>query len=302
MPGSTWESYRSGVDQILGTLDKPTYDAIWAYASSPPSQGENYAARAAAAKALTAQGYSDAQANALLDAAQGLHQNPNGSPTPFGVSSQSPALLDSMINDAKSGKYPGKKPTDPGVDAITKRIQEFADKTATTDPAILDQLRRWGTSQGQQQAGAAGVWGAGAGGGLSQLGQAGIATDLQTKYSLQQQGLHEQALGLLNQRDIGLGQLALGYNQLLQSQADAKWAAQKNQAQGIGAGVGTIGGAILGGYLGGPEGAAAGMKIGSSAGGGIGGLLAGGNGPSYQQAPNIQWSGSRGSGGSGTGF
>ena len=172
------------------------------------------------------------------------------------------------------------------VDDLTAQIKAFGDSLGVADPRIAAYLQRRATDIGQASAGRAGVSGRS---GLSQLGTAGIAGQLDAQYAFQRQGLQAQVYGLANQRDLGLGQLNLQYDQMRQQQAEQEWAAQQNQAQGvgsaIGAGLAAIPGVALAPYTGG---ASLGLiGAGAAAGGGIGGLTAQGaaRGPSYSSLP-----------------
>jgi hypothetical protein len=188
---------------------------------------------------------------------------------------------------------------------ITTNIQKFIDglgADAAGTKRMQDLIAR--KAQAQQgasasRAGLGSVGSGGVGGGLSEMGRASIAGDLNTKYDLQRQGLQAQAMGLLNQRDLGLSQLDLQYTQLQNQQAEAQWAAQKNQAQGIGSAIGAGVGAL--GFIGGPALGAATMGAGSALGGGLGGLATGGSGPSYQ-APRPTSGTFRGGSLGGTGY
>ncbi len=217
------------------------------------------------------------------------------------------------INYFGGSSAPGQKDA-PGstaeTDPITKNINDFL---ATLDPNHPDTKKAYaligqraqatqGTMNARAGLGSVGSGWANSGverGGLSQLGQSAIQTNSQTQYDLQRKGLIQQGQGLLNQRDLGLKGLELGYQQLQNQQQEQKWAAEKNQAQGIGAGIGTAVGAL--GFLGGPALGAATMAGGSALGAGFAGLASGGGGPSYQSKPSWLPSSNRGSLG-GTGY
>lgn len=113
--------------------------------------------------------------------------------------------------------------------------------------------------------------------GLGLRGVATAATKATMPYMQQRAGLAQNALSLANQRDLGLGNLELGREQLaanimnMNNQANASMAAyaqQQNQGMGslVGAGIGALG------FLGGPALGTATMGAGASIGGAIGGM------------------------------
>ena len=160
------------------------------------------------------------------------------------------------------------------------------------DP-VFQSLINAGRSAGQYAAGRAGV---ASNEGLGLRGVAAAATQATTPYLQSRQQLAQGYMGLANQRDLGLGNLALGRDQLtlqgqqmqdqfgLQAQAMqnqialANWQQQQTQAQGLGALLGAGVGAL--GFLGGPALGAATMPLGASLGGGLGGMIGGGAAPS----------------------
>lgn len=178
---------------------------------------------------------------------------------------------------------PGSKPKDGGEAAgrqsITEQIQKFVDSmtgASRPDDPVRMSLIQAGTDAAQKSAGAAGLAGRST---LAGTQAASVAQQNLAPYEAQRASMRGQGLNLLNQRDIGLGQLANSAMDLQNQAAAGKWAAQQNQNQGIGAAIGAGVGAL--GFIGGPALGAATMSAGSALGGGLGGLAGGGSGPSY---------------------
>lgn len=170
---------------------------------------------------------------------------------------------------------------------INDQIQRFID-SMTGEMAPNDPVRLSLVQAGQDAAqGAAGRAGLGASGrsGLVGSSAASLAQRNIVPYEAQRAQWRAQGLGLLNNRDISLGQLALEKTKLDRQAEDATWAAQQNAQQGlgsaIGAGLAAIPGIALAGYTGG---ASMGLiPAGASFGGGIASLAGGGSGPNYSR-------------------
>lgn len=121
----------------------------------------------------------------------------------------------------------------------------------------------------------------------STLGAGAAAAQYNTgmqAYDFQRKQLATNVAGLMNNRDLGLGQLQQGWEAMQNQLAEKRAAWDQNQFQAIGSAVGGIGGAVLGGYFGGPMGAAAGGSAGSQFGGGVTGMIGGlaTGGPQYR--------------------
>jgi len=190
------------------------------------------------------------------------------------------------INKFLQGLNPGSPEYQQAQVYISKRAQSA--QGASSARAGLGSFGSGGAQTGQ-----------GLGGGLSAYGEGTIQADMNTKYRLQNEQLKAQGLGLLNQRDLGLKGLELGYQQMQNQQAEQAWAAQQNQNQGIGSAIGAGLGAL--GFIGGPALGAATMSGGAAVGGALGGLASGGSAPRYASMPSwTQGGGNKGSlGGSG---
>jgi hypothetical protein len=210
--------------------------------------------------------------------------------------------LDASAADRKSeaDKAAAKAEEDKIRGGITKRVSDFASAMGFTDPndPTGQLIQRKALSAGR---GFAGNAGAGPRSGLGQASVAGMTAQGLQQYDFQRKGLQQQALGLLNNRDVSLGQLDQGWSQLdmqrtnmINQQKEAQWAGQQNAQQGIGSMIGGLGGGILGAYFGGPQGASAGAGAGSSLGGGVAGLF-GSSSPNYAPPPKLR-------GGNGSGF
>lgn len=190
------------------------------------------------------------------------------------------------INKFLQGLNPGSPEYQQAQVYISKRAQSA--QGASSARAGLGSFGSGGKDVGQ-----------GLGGGLSAYGEGTIRADMKTKYHLQNEQLRAQGLGLLNQRDLGLKGLELGYQQMQNQQAEQAWAAQQNQNQGIGSAIGAGLGAL--GFIGGPALGAATMSGGAAVGGALGGLATGGSAPRYASMPSwTRGGGNKGSlGGSG---
>jgi hypothetical protein len=153
---------------------------------------------------------------------------------------------------------------------ITAKIKAFTD---LMHQPVMQQLLNAGNRQAQ-----------GMGGGLgSQVGNmqaSGQAMQAALPYLQQRNDLYKQGLGMQSDRQLSVENLKMGYAKMQNDMATQKWAADKNQMQGLGAGIGGLAGTALGAYLGGPEGAKVGASIGVAAGGGIG-SLGGPSAPAY---------------------
>ena len=160
---------------------------------------------------------------------------------------------------------------------------------STSDP-IAKQLIATGQNVAERQAAARGIGGP--------LGATAAMTTAQSAiqpYLAQRQAQALQTLGQAAQYDLGLGQLDLQQLQMNNQVALQDWAAQKNQAQGVGAAVGTAVGAIPMLIPGGQAIAPFTMAAGGALGGGLGGL--GSPQPTLSTSPRStggRWSSGRG--------
>lgn len=193
---------------------------------------------------------------------------------------------------AKYGGQPGAPSTDDIMGKLDSFYKQLMGPLPDNDPTA-QYIQRHAVNAAQRYGGAAGM------NGRSTLG-AGAAAAQYTSgaqaYDFQRKQLAAQVGGLMNQRDLGLKELQLGYDKFQADLADKQWAAQQNQNQGIGSAIGAglmaIPGVALAPYTGG---ASLGLiGAGATIGGGLGGLASGGSGPSYRP--------SRGIGNYGTGY
>lgn len=163
--------------------------------------------------------------------------------------------------------------------SITGQIQAFIDSMRgplNTDPAY-DQIMRASMNAAQAMGGSRGI---SSRSGLAAANASNVrAASLSPLVQARQQAL-AAGLSLQNQRDLGLGQLQAGYDKMQSDLAMQQWAAQQNQAQGIGSAIGAGAGAL--GFIGGPALGAATMAAGSAIGGGLGGVIGGPMQPSYR--------------------
>lgn len=179
-------------------------------------------------------------------------------------------------------------------DKITKYIDDMVNelRAPVIDPAtgqvrdsIYETLLKGGATAGMSSATMRGV-----GGGLAATSAMDTANSAALPYLMQRQSLLQNALGLQNQRDMGLEQLnqsAAGLN-LQQQQfnnniATNQWGADQNRMQGLLGGLGAVGGGIVGGLTGGPMGIVPGAKTGAALFAGMG--SAGSPGPNLTQVP-----------------
>lgn len=162
---------------------------------------------------------------------------------------------------------------------ISGQIQQFVDslKGPIGDDPVYQQISRQAINAAQAQAGRAGMSGRS---GLAATNAAAVTQSTSAPYYAARQSALAGGLQLQNQRDLGLGDLKLRKEALDKQLAEAQWAAQQNQAQGIGAGIGTAVGAL--GFIGGPALGAATMAGGAALGGGLGGLVGAPPAPSYR--------------------
>lgn len=162
-------------------------------------------------------------------------------------------------------------------DNIAARMQAFIDEMLgpmdTNDP-VYRGLMQAGVDAAQKHGGQAGLAGRST---LAGTQAASVAQQNVLPWMAARQQAGQQMLGQLSNRDISLGSLALGQQQVNNGLAESQSNANKNTLATLGA----VGGGIIGGIYGGPGGAAAGSQIG----GGVMGSLGGGgsSGPSYQQ-------------------
>lgn len=179
---------------------------------------------------------------------------------------------------ARRANAPLANPANNPQDAIAARMQAFIDSMLgpmnKNDP-VYRGLVQAGTDAAQQSAGRGGLSGRST---LAGTQAASVAQQNVQPWMAARQGAGAQMLTQLSNRDISLGNLAQGQQQIDAGLAESKSNADKNFWSTLG----SVGGGIVGGYFGGPGGAQAGAQIG----GGIGGSLAGGGagGPSYPQS------------------
>lgn len=167
------------------------------------------------------------------------------------------------------------KPTDTAKDDITARMNAFI--TAMGIPPDMSNpvyagLVNAGTSAAGRMQGQAGVAGRS---GMAGTQAASVVQANLLPYMQSREQAGAQMLQSLNGRDISLGQLAQGQQNINNGLAESQSNAAKNTASSLG----SIGGGILGGVIGGPGGAAAGSQIGSGFLGSLAG--GGGSGPNY---------------------
>lgn len=188
--------------------------------------------------------------------------------------------------------------------SLTDRISQYVkglQGDVSPDDPVMKGLTAAGVDAGQK---AYGMSGSGFGGGYEGRLSAAAAQRAALPYLQQRQQLAAQGMGLLNQRDIGLGQLSQGANQLqmqreqMQHQQSMENFAARQQEQmapwsAIG-GILGLGGGIASGFIPG-VGASGAMKA-------LPGLMSGGsNLLGGLGASGAQWRGGRGYGGGGGG-
>lgn len=231
--------------------------------------------------------YNDRQ---TFDAAMADWQRKKAAGDPF--PGPMPRLGEGVLKAEEAAKASGPN----AQDLISARMQKFIDSMmGPVDPndPVYRGLMQAGVDAAQRHAGGAGLAGRST---LAGTQAASVAQQNIQPYLASRQQAGAQMLANLSNRDISLGNLALGQQSLDRGAADAQWAAKQNQYQAIGSALGTGLGAVAGGYFGGAEGAKMGMQAGSSLGGGLGGVAAGGSGPSYAPAPRRSYGGNPGTG------
>lgn len=160
-------------------------------------------------------------------------------------------------------------------DSISARMQAFIDSMLgpmdANDP-VYQGLMQAGLDAAQKHSGQAGLAGRST---LAGTQAASVAQQNVQPWMAARLGAGQQMLTSLSGRDISLGNLALGQQQVNQGLAES----QSNAAKNTMGTIGSVGGGIIGGIYGGPGGAAAGSSIG----GGVLGSLGGGgaSGPGY---------------------
>jgi hypothetical protein len=169
------------------------------------------------------------------------------------------------------------------IDGIMRELQtQYAQLTGdiNSDPTYRS-LMKAGIGAGQYAADARGI---SSSEGLGLRGVERATAGAVLPYAQSRQQLAQNTLSLANQRDIGLGNLQLGQQQLqLQAQqmnnqtASAQAAYAQQQNQGMGSMVGAALGTAAGAYFGNPM---AGYQLGSSLGGAVGGMVGTGGTPS----------------------
>jgi hypothetical protein len=308
-----WKDFTTQVDSRIAKLPPEAQAAVTSFATNAPRMNgvngvtatpENNAAYSAAwgagKDALLDAGYSDAEAEMLLDAAWNVRKKANAGVGEMAFNGDqawgnyNADEIEAFLRGSDMGGGGADK------DPISANIRKFLaslDPNSAQTQAAYARADRLGKTRQNQMSSAAGMGSMGSGnlaGGLSAMGQAGIQGDLKAKYDLQRGSLQQAGLGLLSNRDLGLKGLEQGYVQMQNQQAEQAWAAKQNQAQGIGSTIGGIGGTLAGAYFNMP-----GLgKMGSELGGSVGGMAAGGGGgPRYAKTPSF--GGSNSSGGTG---
>ncbi|UOF79739.1 hypothetical protein [Caudoviricetes sp.] len=270
-----WSGYTGQIDHILGSMSPEDRAAVEGVMSGLVKTGDP--AYNAAVAAFQRYGYTPEEARGLVVASWSVRK-----------------LGDSTVSEADRAWLPGvlgKEPVGaaggPGRDDIMGKLSAFYKQLTgplpNNDPTA-QYIQRHAVNAAQRYGGAAGM------SGRSTLG-AGAASAQYTNgmqaYDMQRKQLATQVAGLMNQRDLGLGQLQQGYIQYQNQLEEAKAASQKAQMQGIGAAVGTGLGAAAGAYFGGAQGAQVGMQAGGQFGGGLAGM--------FSPQPNFSMGGSSGS-------
>ncbi len=297
-----WQDFTAYVDQYLGQLTPEGLQVV----REAQRSGGNTALRRKAADVLAVQlGWDAKKASNFVvlaenvlkrggknvqdsrDMAGNVHWSGEPARLPdrsaFGSDEQYfNAVLGMFGLDAAAGGGTTEDPDAAAKADITTQMQAFVDSllgpVPDNDPTAIA-ISQQAANAAQAYAGRAGV------NARSTIGAG--ATSAQTArglaaYDFERQKLAGQGLQMLSNRDLGLGQLQAGYEQLQIGLADAKFAGQQNQAQAMGALTGGLVGGVVGGYAGGPTGAATGMQAGSSAGAGLFGMFSGGGGPNYR--------------------
>lgn len=323
MPRLAAYEWTGFVDSYLGQLSPTELQQYRSAQRSPDITGANVETQAGLTILKQKFGWDDKKALAFMRLSQGVIKSDDvlarGAALDLGVESDSLSPEQTFeLARAQLGAGPGGSgglgpsggPAE-NTDQVTANINKFLEGLNPGSPeyqqAQVYISKRAQSAQGASNARAGlGSFGSGGkavgqglGGGLSAYGEGTIQADMNTKYRLQNEQLKAQGLGLLNQRDLGLKGLELGYQQMQNQQAEQAWAAGQNQAQGIGAGIGAGVGAL--GFIGGPALGAATMSGGAGLGAGLAGLTSGGSAPRYASMPSwVQGGGNKGSlGGSG---
>ena len=318
-----WTDLTSQVDAVLGQLPPDEVAAIQSATSSKTMNAPDYQNQwSHAYDLLLSHGFTPEKAQALLQLTQNVKVRGNnvigdmfdGS---AGLAGLKKVLGDNLESDA-GGAFRaafGLKNADEQAAAdaeqitadkaakakadLTTQIQGFVDSMLgkvdpvtgqrvgadPNDPVRLSLLQA-GTDAAQMSAAQGGLSGDST---LAGTQAASVAQQNLAPYEAQKKSLGLQGLSLLNQRDIGLGQLQQGWAGLDQGQqnisnaaADAKWAGEQNQRQAIGSAIGGTLGTVAGAYFGMPSLGQAGASLG----GGIGGAT-GPSSPSYTQPKSL---------------
>lgn len=294
---NTWEQYRAALDARLGALqasNPAAFAAAQAYIAGAPGKSnpehtEMFFKNAVAE--LQRAGYSEADAKALLQIGYNVRRHPGAEVNSAGMSGVAHWIDPSILSGFGQSPIVG-DPDAAAKQSINDKINAFINEMKGA-PSAGDPVMRQLQHSGQQAAGmASGRAGISARSGLAGVQAASVTQANVLPYLQQRQQLYSQGLGLLNQRDLGLGALEQGWQQLQNSQANAAWAAQQNQNQALGSALGTGLGAVVGGYFGNAK---MGMEFGSQFGGGLGGMMSGGAGPNYAKPAGVS------SGGAGRG-
>lgn len=191
----------------------------------------------------------------------------------------------------KMGPQPVEQVQEPEQDAMDRELQEFIKHMMELDPndPEVQQAQQMGVNIANRQARLRGINGPLAVTGAQDAGLKALNPLRQFR-----QGLASQAMGLRNNRDISLRQLAENARQFDYSH---------NPSQDNGQAIGAIAGGLLGGgigaFAGGPMGAGIGLSAGSQLGGGVGGLFGQGSNPTPSYGGPYYGGGSRGRSGSG---
>ena len=146
-------------------------------------------------------------------------------------------------------------------DGLDAKIKEFYDRMNApldmNDPEVKQAVAT-GTNLAQAQSARTGVQG-----GLSQAGITKAGLDSMNPIRQFRQGLGLQALGLANNREQGLRNLANQKYQMERENSLAGYKSKQANDQALWGTIGGVAGGVIGAYAGGPAGAAAGSQVGS---------------------------------------
>lgn len=279
-----WQDYTEQIDQVLGSLDPNVRAVVEAYTThdahkNPDLSNRNYNIALAELKNA---GYSQQDATTLLQVAYNVRRmggwDTNTPMTGGDAFRVDPAELERFFAS-------GAKPSGGGGDDIMGKLDAFYKQLMggipDNDPTA-QYIQRHAANAAQAYGGRAGL------NARSTLGAGAAAAQYNNgmqAYDFQRKQLATTVAGLMNNRDLGLGQLNLAYTDQQNKLAEQQAAFQQNQMQGLGSIIGGVAGTAIGAYTGGAQGAAFGGQSGSQFGAGAFGLLGGvgGGAPQYRQ-------------------